>query len=166
MRSTFLAAVGGMSVLIGALAGCGGTAPEEQVTASALQASDFPALASAECVDVAQFYFEALSGRDFAQAALVWDDPAVDAARLEAVFGRYAEPEITWGDPFTGDGPEGQFCSISGVLTDASDPQNPAREGTFLLTRIGVEQDVEGISGRWVAQSSTFIEPIERSTGD
>ena len=49
------------------------------------QVADFPALASKDCVDVVQFYLEALGAREWGRAALVWDDPVIDAARLEAV---------------------------------------------------------------------------------
>jgi hypothetical protein len=144
-----------------ALAGCNGAQPAEEEAAPALQAADFPELASSECVKVAQFYFEAISGREFDKAALVWDDPVVDGARLEAVFASYPEPEITWGDPFEEEGGmASQFCSITGVLTDAADPNMPAREGTLLLSR---NTEAEGPPTPWRVESSTFIEQLSRS---
>ena len=143
-----------------AVAGCSGAEPDGEEAAPALQAADFPELASANCVDVAQFYFEAISGGEFAEAALVWGDPVVDGARLEALFASYPKPEITWGDPFEEEGENSQLCSITGVLTDAGDPQMPAREGTLLLTRNGGDQSG---SARWLVESSTFIEPLRRS---
>ena len=131
------------------------------------QAADFPALASKDCAEVVQFYLEALGGREYAQAALVWDDPVIDAARLEAVFGAYREPQIEWTEPFVEGAAGSLYCTVSGKLTDARDPAKPLREGTLLLRRAN---DVPGATPeqlRWTLVSSTFVEKLERSgTGE
>ena len=70
------------------LAACGGDpepAPDPTETPATAfpagklppQVADFPVLASKDCVEVAEFYFEALSSREYAQAALAWDDPVL-----------------------------------------------------------------------------------------
>jgi hypothetical protein len=130
-----------------------------------LNVEDFPALASRECVDVVQFYLEAIGGHEWAQAALVWNDPAVDAARLEAVFGGYLEPQVEWTDPFVEGAAGSLYCSVAGKLTDARDPAKPPAEGTLLLRRVN---DVPGATPdqlRWTLQSSTFVERLERGQG-
>lgn len=127
------------------------------------QASDFPALASKDCVEVAQFYFEAIGGHEFDQAALVWDDPVIDGARLEALFGEYKEPQIAWTEPFVEGAAGTLHCTISGALTDAADPKKVRVEGTLLLQRTN---DVPGATAdqlRWTIRSSTFLGRLERS---
>ena len=158
------------------LAGCG--ADEEPAAASAKTAAatvaaqpvppkvaDFPALVSKDCGEVVEFYLEALGGREWARAALVWNDPAVDAARLEAVFGRYRELQLEWPDPFVEGAAGSLYCTVSGKLTDAANPAIPFAEGTLLLKRVN---DVPGAAPdqlRWTLRSSTFVEPLERSGG-
>jgi hypothetical protein len=128
-----------------------------------LQAADFPPLASRDCGEVARFYGEALSERAFDRAALVWDDPVIDGARLEALFGPYAQPRVSWDEP-TVEGAAGSlYCTITGRLSDAADPAIPAIEGTLMLRRVN---DVPGATPeqlRWTIRSSTFVEPLERS---
>ena len=154
------------------LAGCGGNAepaPEgsEAPTLGAgrvpLQAADFPALASADCADVVEFYLEAIGGREWAQAALAWDDPVIDGARLEALFGGYKELRLEWPEPFVEGAAGSSYCTVSGKLTDAQDAAKPLIEGTLLLRRVN---DVPGATAdqlRWTLQSSTFVEKLERS---
>ena len=127
------------------------------------QAGDFPALASKDCVEVVEFYLEALSSHEYAQAALVWDDPVIDAARLEAVFGAYKEAQVEWPDPFVEGAAGSLYCTVSGKLSDAGDPAKPPLEGTLLLRRVN---DVPGATPdqlRWTLRSSTFVEKLERS---
>jgi hypothetical protein len=155
------------------LAGCGGEEPAPQASeAPALgegaklppQAADFSELASQDCAEVVEFYLEAISSREYAQAALVWDDPVVDAARLEAVFGSYQEAQVEWTEPFVEGAAGTLHCTISGKLTDALDPAKLMREGTLLLRR---SNDVPGATPdqlRWTLQSSTFVENLARST--
>ena len=127
------------------------------------QVADFPALASKDCAEVVEFYLEAIGGRAWAQAALVWDDPVIDAARLEAVFGEYEELQLEWPEPFVEGAAGSLYCTVSGKLTDAQDPAKPLIEGTLLLRRAN---DVPGATPdqlRWTLQSSTFVEMLERS---
>jgi hypothetical protein len=156
------------------LAGCGGSeeaAPDPAETSPPAlgagklppQAADYPALASKDCAEVAEFYLEALSSREYPQAALVWADPVIDAARLEAVFGGYKEAQVEWTEPFVEGAAGSLFCTISGKLTDAGDSAKPLLEGTLLLRRAN---DVPGATAdqlRWTLQSSTFVEKLERS---
>jgi hypothetical protein len=128
-----------------------------------LQAADFPALASRDCGEVASFYGEALGERAFERAALVWDDPVIDGARLEALFGAYAEPRITWGEPSIEGAAGSLYCTVTGSLVDAGGPAAAASEGTLVLRRVN---DVPGATAeqlRWTIRSSTFVEPLERS---
>ncbi len=159
------------------LAGCGGPddrAPEAaEPSPPALvpgeanlppQPGDYPVLASKECAAVVEFYLEAISSREYAQAALVWDDPVIDAARLEAVFGAYQEAQVEWPEPSVEGAAGSLYCNVSGTLTDAGDPARPAREGTLVLRRVN---DVPGATPdqlRWTLQSSTFVENLERSS--
>ena len=156
------------------LAGCGGSeepapapsgAPAASLGQGKLppQVADYPALASKDCAEVAEFYLEALSSREYAQAALVWADPVIDAARLEAVFGGYKQAQVEWTEPFVEGAAGSSYCTVSGKLTDAGDPAKPLREGTLLLRRVN---DVPGATPdqlRWTLQSSTFVENLERS---
>jgi hypothetical protein len=154
------------------LAGCGGEEPAPEASeAPALdegaklppQAADFPALASKDCGEVVEFYLEAISSREYPHAALVWDDPVIDAARLEAVFGSYKEAQVEWTEPFVEGAAGTLHCTTSGKLTDARDPAKLLREGTLLLRR---SNDVPGATPdqlRWTLQSSTFVENLARS---
>ena len=128
-----------------------------------LQVADFPELASKDCATVVQFYLEALGGREWDEAALVWDDPVIDGARLEAVFGGYKEFLLEWPEPFVEGAAGSSFCTVSGKLTDGEDPAKVIVEGTMLLRRVN---DVPGATPdqlRWTLQSSTFVERLERS---
>ena len=157
------------------LAGCGTNeepAPTPSETSATLapaplppQVTDFPALASKDCGEVVEFYLEALGGREWAQAALVWNDPVIDGARLEAVFGGYKELRLAWTDPVVEGAAGSAYCNVGGTLTDAQDPAKPPVEGTLLLKRVN---DVPGATPdqlRWTLRSSTFVEPLERSDG-
>ena len=129
-----------------------------------LQAAQFPALASDECAEVAEFYLEALSGREWAQAALVWDDPVIDAARLEAVYGAYEDFKLAWPEPFVEGAAGSLFCTVSGTLTDAQAPAKPPSEGTLLLRRVNEVPGATPDQLRWTLQSSTFVENLARSS--
>jgi len=155
------------------LTGCGANdepAPEPSEAAATLpqgnlppQVSDFPALASKDCAEVVQFYLEAISGREWDKAALVWNDPVIDGARLEAVFGGYKDFRLEWTEPFQEGAAGSLYCTVSGKLTDAADSARPFLEGTMLLRRVN---DVPGATAdqlRWTLQSSTFVENLERS---
>jgi hypothetical protein len=127
------------------------------------QVADFPELASKDCPTVAEFYLEALGGHDWDKAALVWNDPVIDGARLEAVFGAYKVLQLEWPEPFVEGAAGSSYCTVSGKLTDAADPAKVPVEGTMLLRRVN---DVPGATPdqlRWTLQSSTFVEPLERS---
>jgi hypothetical protein len=127
------------------------------------QVADFPVLASKNCVDVAQFYLEAIGGREFGQAALVWDDPVIDAERLEAVFAGYKVPQVKWTEPEVEGAAGSSYCTVTGTLTDAADPAKPPIAGSMVLKRVN---DVPGATPdqlRWTLRSSTFVEPLQRS---
>ena len=157
------------------IVGCGGNdepapeaseAPAPALGANALppQVADFPVLASKDCAEVVEFYLEALSSHEYARAALVWDDPVIDAARLEAVFGGYGEAQVEWTEPFTEGAAGSLFCTVTGKLTDARDPARPMLEGTLLLRRANEVPGATPDQLRWTLQSSTFVEKLERST--
>ncbi len=159
------------------LAGCGANeqpaAEPSEAPAPALgagpaalppQVADFPELASKDCAEVVEFYLEALSAREYDQAARVWDDPVIDAARLEAVFGSYREAQVEWTEPFVEGAAGSLYCTVAGKLTDADDPAKPLREGTLLLRRANEVPGATPDQLRWTLQSSTFVEKLERST--
>lgn len=127
--------------------------------------ADFPPLVSKDCSDVVEFYLEALGGREWPRAALVWNDPAINAARLDALFGGYRELRLAWSEPFVEGAAGSLYCTVSGTLTDALDPAKPPIEGTLLLRRVN---DVPGATAgqlRWTLRSSTFVERLARSDG-
>jgi hypothetical protein len=156
------------------LAGCGGTeepaaepgeAPAPALGAQELppQAADFPALASRECGDVVAFYLEALGANEWAKAALVWDDPVVDGARLEALLSGYASPRFAVSEPVIEGAAGSAYCTVAGTLTDAGEPARAPLEGALTLRRAN---DVPGATPeqlRWTLQSSTFVENLVRS---
>ena len=165
------------------LAACGGEAPAPQPTDDAArgslrdtledplatpaalppQVADFPALSSRACADVARFYTDALAAREWDRAALVWADPVIDGARLESIFGSYRLLSITWGEPAEEGAAGSLYCTVEGTLTDADEPAKGTQPGTLVLKRVN---DVPGATPtqlRWTIQSSSFIEPTERS---
>ena len=158
------------------LAGCGAAdeaapAPSQSPTdrapapAPSPRVADFSELASKDCGEVVQFYLEALGGHEWAKAALVWNDPAIDAARLERVFGGYQELQVEWPDPLVEGAAGSLYCTVNGKLTDARDPAKPLIAGTLLLRRVN---DVPGATPdqlRWTLRSNTFVEPLARSDG-
>jgi len=162
-------------------AGCGGTDEPAQDEAAAAppttpsaapalpgpgrapQVADFPDLASKDCPTVVEFYLEALSGREWDKAALVWNDPVIDGARLESVFGAYKDLRLEWPEPLVEGAAGSSYCNVSGKLTDVGDRAKAMVEGTMLLRRVN---DVPGATPdqlRWTLQSSTFVERLERS---
>ena len=158
------------------LAGCGEQAApvpqQSETTAPDLgvgelelpaQVADFPALSSTDCAEVAEFYLAAIAGDEYERAALAWDDPVVDGARLEAVFGPYGEAEFETTGPSLEGAAGSLYCTVEGTLTDAADSARPASEGAIVLRRAN---DVPGATPdqlRWTVQSSTFVENLERS---
>jgi hypothetical protein len=158
------------------LAACGtneesAPAPVETAVATAApqpappQVADFPALTSKDCAEVVEFYLEALGGHEWDKAALVWNDPAIDAARLAAVFGGYRELQLEWPEPFVEGAAGSLYCTVSGKLTDAGNAATPFTEGALLLKRVN---DIPGATPdqlRWTLRSSTFVERLERSDG-
>lgn len=128
------------------------------------QVSDFPALASRDCGEVARFYFAAIAGHDFTRAALAWDDPVIDRARLQALFAGYQRPRFTAGDRVEEGAAGSLHCTVAATLSDAADPAKAPAEGTLQLRRVN---DVPGATAdqlRWTIRSSTFVEPTERSS--
>ena len=122
-------------------------------------------LDSRDCAEVVRLYLEALGARDYALAARVWDDPAIDAAGLERVFGRYRELHLAWSEPLVEGAAGSLYCTVGGKLTDALDPAKPPIEGELVLRRVN---DVPGATAdqlRWTLRSSTFVEPLERVEG-
>ena len=129
-----------------------------------LQAADFPALASKDCAEVVQFYLEAIGGREWDKAALVWDDPVIDAQRLQAVFADH-DFEADGEAPVVEGAAGSLYCTanVSGTLTDPADSAAAPIAGELTLRRAN---DVPGATAdqlRWTLQSSTVVEKLERS---
>ena len=128
-----------------------------------LQAADFPALASDDCGDVVEFYLDAVGRGEWERAALVWDDPVIDGARLEAAFTGYEIPRIATSDLSVEGAAGSLYCTVGGQLTDQGDPTRAPQDGELLLRR---SNDVPGATPeqlRWTLESSTFAENLERS---
>lgn len=163
-----------------ALAACdGGDAEPQEPAGEALpqqSAPDFPPppaqpsaeqmalLDSRDCRMVAQAYLDAIAGSDFDFAARIWDDPVIDAARLAARFAEYEAPAVEIAD-IQEEGAAGSlYCTVTGALSDIADPAHEPQSGELVLRRVN---DVPGATEqqlRWTLRSSTFIEPMERST--
>ncbi|ANU07019.1 hypothetical protein A6F65_00697 [Paraurantiacibacter namhicola] len=155
-----------------ALSACGGNdAPEQPQDGAELAGqglsgptiADFPVLQSDDCADVAQFYFDAIAAREFDRAALVWDDPVVDDARLGALFAGYTQPKFTVSDIRRDEAGPSESCTITGALADLADPARVLREGTVILQRAAGDQASTPDQQRWRVQSSDFIEEMQRA---
>ena len=120
-------------------------------------------LNSSDCGEVVQLYLEALGGRDYALASRVWDDPVIDPARLEAVFGGYGELQLEWTDPVVEGAAGSLYCTVRGKLTDARDPAKPPVDGALTLKRVNEVPGATPEQLRWTLRSSTFVERLERS---
>lgn len=138
-------------------------APALPVPTVSLSAEELALLEADDCRTVAEAYLDAILRRDFGFAEEFWDDPVVDAARLEALFTGYQRPEIEIAE-VTEEGAAGTlYCTVTGALADAGDLEQPLREGEIVLTRVN---DVPGATAeqlRWRVDSSTFIEPMQRA---
>ncbi len=53
---------------------------------------------------------------------VVWDDPVIDGARMEAVFGDKTQPAITWAEPVVEGAAGSLYCTIAGRLADTAAP--------------------------------------------
>ena len=162
-----------------ALAGCDAERPAEQSGPPGLSApqppipaapEDLTALRSEDCVDAAQFYLEMWGSREYDRAALAWDDPVIDGARLEALLAGYEEPEFTWTEP-SGEQPfeAGALprCQIVVTLLDASNPETAPRRGTINFLRVTEAPGPQGETpGRWRIQSQTLVEELQRAGRD
>ena len=125
--------------------------------------ADQAALRSEKCATAAQFYFEALSSGEYGRAALLWDDPVIDGARLEALLAGYTTPQIAWEEPEVSTGEGMPSCTVTGTLTDAAKADTPPRRGSLVMDRVLEPETSEGQATRWRIESQTFIEPLERS---
>lgn len=162
-----------------ALAACGGQNDDEAlVTSGESGPTEAPALPpvpvgpspeelaqleSRDCRTVADAYLGAIRRHAFAFAALVWDDPVIDDARLAALFDGYASPAVEIADVGQEGAAGSLYCTVTGTLTDAGDLAQPPVEGELVLRRVN---DIPGATPdqlRWTLQSSTFVEKLERS---
>lgn len=126
-------------------------------------AGDFSELSSKDCVAVVRFYLEAIGGREYDKAALVWNDPVIDAARLRGLHAGYEEPLFEWTEPFVEGAAGSLACTVGGTLIDAQNPAKPVVQGTLELRRVN---DVPGAPPeqlRWTLRSSTFLEALHHS---
>lgn len=165
-----------------ALAACDAGAPDEVAAPPGLpatsaarpsQAADFPADATREeqvalvdrdCRVVAEAYFGALERGAYPVAAEFWDDPVIDGVRLAALFDGYRTPRVEIANIQEEGAAGSRYCTITGALSDSSDPRVALRQGQIVLRRVN---DVPGAAEeqlRWTIRSSTFIEPMERSS--
>lgn len=137
-----------------------------QVEEAPPQVSDFPELRNRDCLAVVRFYLDSIAVGEFGRAALVWNDPTIDGARLAALFAGYTAPRIEPGQPEVEGAAGSLFCTVSGTLTDTANPATPPFDGELVLRRVN---DVPGATPdqlRWTLRSSTFVAPLERSTAN
>ncbi|MEO0061591.1 MAG: hypothetical protein RLZZ08_151 [Pseudomonadota bacterium] len=129
------------------------------------QVEQFPKLASKDCATVAQFYADALRRGAYDQAALVWADPAIDGARLQALFGGYSRPDMALAAPEVEGAAGSSYCTVTGSLKDAAEPARAAVDGEMLLRRVNDVDGATPVQLRWTLRSSTFVDKLERSAG-
>lgn len=177
MRAPALVALTALAAMLAACGDSGGQpgtsdsenpviAPPLNQGALPLQASDFAELASRDCGTIAQFYFDSIAQAEFERAALVWNDPVIDGARLEALFSAYAAPRFAPSPP-TEEGAAGSlYCTVSATLDDTAG-EGPTETGQLTLRRVNEVPGAMRDQLRWTIRSSTFVEPMERSrTGE
>lgn len=126
---------------------------------------DFPELSSEDCVEVVRFYVEAIGAHEYERAAMAWNDPMIDAARLRALFAGYQEPLFEWTEPFVEGAAGALRCSVGGTLIDARDRAKPVVQGTLELRRVDGLPGATPAQRRWTLRSSTFLEALHRSEG-
>ncbi|MBT2134817.1 hypothetical protein KK137_10765 [Croceibacterium sp. LX-88] len=130
-------------------------------TSRAPVVADYPVLSSKDCERVVELYFDAITDGKYALAALVWNDPAIDAARLGAAYRSYQMADFDWQDPEVEGAAGSLYCTVKATLTDADDRSRSPEEGTMVLRRVN---DVPGATPdqlRWTIRSSTFVENPE-----
>lgn len=125
--------------------------------------ADVAALRSAVCTDVAQFYFETLSSGEYDRAALAWNDPVIDGARLKALLTGYRAAQIEWEEPELETGAGMPTCMVSGTLVDAANDATEPQRGTVTFQRVPDSETAEGQATRWQIERQTFIEPMTRA---
>lgn len=133
-------------------------APVRQARPAPPLAGDFPELSSKDCVEVVRFYVEALGNHEYDKAALVWNDPFIDGARLRTTFASYEEPLFEWTEPFVESSPRTLFCTVGGTLFDARDPAKAVIQGRLELRRVNDLPDATPAQLRWTLRSSSFVE--------
>jgi hypothetical protein len=140
-------------------------APARSMSAPLPLAGDFPELSSGDCVEVVRFYVDAIGAHEYDKAALVWNDPEIDAARLRALFADYKEPLFEWTEPFVEGGGGVLRCAVGGTLIDARDRARPVVQGTLELRRAEAAPGATPVEQRWTLRSSTFLEALRHSEG-
>ena len=123
---------------------------------------DVKVLENRDCRIVAEAYVTAIARDDFDLAARVWNDPAINAAKLEAVFSAYDIPQIEIRKVHEEGAAGSLYCTVTGTLSDVADTNKPAQPGEMVLRRVN---DVPGATPdqlRWTIQSSTFVEKLQR----
>ncbi len=164
-----------------ALAACEAGAPDEAVVPAEppagpaplpAQAAEVPegatrqeqaALVDPDCRVVAEAYLGALERGAYAVAAEFWDDPVIDGERLAALFAAYRTPRVEIADIQEDGGSGSLYCTITGALSDSSDPRVALRQGQLVLRRVNDVSGAEEEQLPWTLRSSSFIEPMERS---
>jgi len=134
------------------------TAAVPTASATAVTTQDLKVLDSRDCRTVAMAYVEAVARNDFAFAARVWNDPAIDAARLKARFAGYASPQIEI-TRLQEEGAAGSlYCTVTGMLTDVADAGKAPQQGEIVLRRVNGVPGATAEQLRWTIRSSTFVE--------
>lgn len=128
-------------------------------------AGDFPVLSSKDCVEVVRFYVDAIGAHEYDKAALVWNDPEIDAARLRTLFAGYREPLFEWTEPFVERAAGSLRCAVGGTLIDARDRTKPVVQGALELRRLEAVAGATPAAQRWTLRSSTFLGALRRSEG-
>jgi hypothetical protein len=136
--------------------------PAPAPKATVQPARDTAVLDSRDCRTVAQAYADAVARGDFAFAAMVWNDPGIDSARLKTSFARYKKPAIAIAS-IEQEGAAGSlYCTVTGSLADKNDPAKALQQDEIVLRRVN---DVPGATPaqlRWTIRSSTFVENLQR----
>ena len=152
-----------------ALASCNQAPEQSEVAApdlpeaSALSPQELAVLDSSDCREVAEAYIGAVRRGAYDYAAMFWDDPVIDGARLAALFHGYAAPQIELANVQEEGAAGTRYCTVTGALTDGENAQMAPRQGVIVLSRANGVPEASPQQLRWTIRSSTFIEPMQRA---
>jgi hypothetical protein len=113
---------------------------------------------------VVEAYLGALERNAYDVAAEFWDDPVIDGERLAALYSGYNTPRVEIAEIQEEAAAGSLYCTVTGALSDSSDPRIAPQQGEIVLRRVNDLPGAPEAQLRWSLRSSSFIEPMERSS--